>query len=78
MESEGREYSVDFICWMQGEANMANGTSYVSYQTSLAQLQSDLNADTASQRSSGANLIMLTYQTSSHGFYVGTVTNPRK
>lgn len=76
MESEGREYSADFICWMQGEANMANGTSYASYQASLAQLQSDLNSDTASQRSSGANLIMLTYQTSSHGFYVGTVTNP--
>lgn len=76
MKNEGREYSPDFIFWLQGEANMANGTSADSYKNSLSQLYTDLNADTAGIRASGLDMVLFSYQTSSHGFYVGTASNP--
>lgn len=72
----GIEYSQDFMLFMQGETNMANGTPAASYKSMQTQLYTDFDADTAQQRSSGTNLVMLTYQTSSHGYYVGTPENP--
>ncbi|BEO70508.1 hypothetical protein SMQE32_13270 [Serratia marcescens] len=72
----GIEYSQDFMLFMQGETNMANGTPAASYKSMQTQLHADFDADTAQLRSSGTNLVMLTYQTSSHGYYVGTPQNP--
>lgn len=76
MATEGTEYALDFLCWIQGETNMANGTSYSDYQTKFKQLRSDIQADTAGSRRVGRDLVALTYQTSSHGYYVGTPENP--
>ncbi|URC22108.1 hypothetical protein CHUUTOTORO_00040 [Serratia phage vB_SmaM-ChuuTotoro] len=76
MKQEGREYSPDFNIYMQGEANMAVGTSKAEYMALQTKLYDDLNADTRSIRVSGLELVQLTYQTSSHGFYVGTPENP--
>lgn len=76
MTTEGREYSPDFVFFMQGEGNMAVGTSAAQYATLEEQLYSDLNTDTQSIRSSGLDLVMFTYQTSSHGYYIGTSENP--
>ncbi|QPS88851.1 prophage tail fiber N-terminal domain-containing protein [Serratia plymuthica] len=72
----GVEYSHDFMLFMQGETNMANGTPASSYKTKQVQLYTDFDNDTAQSRSPGTNLVMLTYQTSSHGYYVGTEENP--
>lgn len=72
----GAEYSQDFMLFMQGETNMANGTPASSYKTMQTQLYTDFDADTAQLRTPGTNLVMLTYQTSSHGYYVGTPENP--
>lgn len=72
----GIEYSKDFMLFMQGETNMANGTPAASYKSMQTQLYTDFDADTSQQRPSGTNLVMLTYQTSSHGYYVGTPENP--
>nr|UVX65773.1 MAG: carbohydrate esterase, sialic acid-specific acetylesterase protein [Bacteriophage sp.] len=76
MATEGTEYAMDFFCWMQGETNMANGTSYSDYQTKFKKLRSDIQADTLGSRDTGRDLVALTYQTSSHGYYVGTPENP--
>lgn len=76
MALQGRDYAVDFMLWIQGEANMANGTSADSYTGRVSTLRADVAADTAGMRDAGRDLVMLMYQTSSHGFYVGTVENP--
>lgn len=76
MALQGRDYAADFMLWIQGEANMANGTSADSYTMKVSTLRGDVAADTAGMRDTGRDLIMLMYQTSSHGYYVGTVENP--
>ena len=76
MTTGGLEYALDFLFWMQGETNMANGTAYADYQTKFKQLRADIQADTAGSRDTGRDLVALTYQTSSHGYYVGTPQNP--
>ncbi|HBQ1917611.1 TPA: hypothetical protein MDF90_003308 [Klebsiella pneumoniae] len=76
MALQGRDYAVDFILWIQGEANMANGTSADSYTGRVSTLRADVAADTAGMRDAGRDLVMLMYQTSSHGYYVGTAENP--
>ncbi|MFU8704577.1 sialate O-acetylesterase [Klebsiella aerogenes] len=76
MALQGREYAVDFILWIQGEANMANGTSADSYTGRVSTLRADVAADTMGMRDAGRDLVMLMYQTSSHGYYVGTAENP--
>lgn len=72
----GVEYSHDFMLFMQSETDMANGMPASSYKTKEVQLHADFDADTAQLRSPDTNLVMLTYQTSSHGYYVGTPENP--
>ncbi len=76
MALQGRDYAVDFMLWIQGEANMANGTSADSYTGRVTTLRADVAADTAGMRDVGRDLVMLMYQTSSHGYYVGTAENP--
>ncbi|MFS3573260.1 sialate O-acetylesterase, partial [Klebsiella pneumoniae] len=76
MALQGRDYAVDFMLWIQGEANMANGTSAASYTGRVSTLRADVAADTVGMRDTGRDLVMLMYQTSSHGFYVGTAENP--
>lgn len=73
---QGYEYSVDFMFYMQGEADMSLGTPVATYKTKYQQLRVDIENDTAAIRSSGLNLVMFTYQTSSHGYYAGTPGNP--
>ena len=72
----GLQYALDYMIMMQGEANMAIGSSAADWSAKLKQLRSDIQADTAAYRDSGKNLVMFTYQTSSHGYYVGTPQNP--
>lgn len=72
----GRDYAVDFTLWIQGEANMANGTSGAAYTTHVSNLRADMATDTSDLREPGRDLVMLMYQTSSHGYYVGTAENP--
>lgn len=72
----GISYSFDFMLWLQGEADMAVGTPAATYTTMLQKLRSDLSGDTVNYRTGGRDLVMLTYQTSSHGYYVGTPENP--
>lgn len=76
MSEQGRDYAVDFMLWAQGEADMANGNNSEVYKQSLNKLRSDLESDTNSMRVPGRNLVLLTYQTSSHGYYVGSDSNP--
>lgn len=76
MALQGRDYAADFMLWIQGEANMANGTSADSYTGRVSTLRADVAADTAGMRDAGRDLVMLMYQTSSHGYYVGTAENP--
>lgn len=71
MATEGRQYSPDFMLYMQGEANMSIGTPKETYKTLVDTLYSDFNNDTRPVRGSGLELVMLTYQTSSHGYYNG-------
>lgn len=72
----GLQYALDHMIMMQGEANMAIGSSAADWTAKLKQLRSDIQADTAAYRDSNKNLVMFTYQTSSHGYYVGTTENP--
>jgi hypothetical protein len=65
MALQGRDYAVDFMLWIQGEANMANGTSADSYTGRVSTLRADVAADTVGMRDAGRDLVMLMYQTSS-------------
>lgn len=76
MATSGLQYALEFMVMMQGEANMAIGSSASDWTAKLKQLRSDIQADTPNYRPSGRDLVMFTYQTSSHGYYVGTEQNP--
>jgi hypothetical protein len=76
MVAEGYNHSIDYMFWLQGEANMADGMSKLTYQNHLTGLRTELETDTVGYREAGKPLVMLTYQTSSHGYYNGTPENP--
>lgn len=76
MVADGYNHSIDYMFWLQGEANMADGMNKVTYQNHLSGLRGELETDTAGYRETGKPLVMLTYQTSSHGYYNGTPENP--
>lgn len=75
--TDGYQHSPDLVCWLQGEANMADGMNKDVYKNYLATLRSDLETSLASIRGGATRpFTMFTYQTSSHGYYNGTPENP--
>lgn len=70
-KKDGKEYSPDYIIWLQGEADAGDGMSGAEYKKLLSQLRKDLEMDLATIRGDKP-LLMFTYQMASHGFYVGT------
>ncbi|CAI2439770.1 sialate O-acetylesterase [Serratia ficaria] len=75
-QQEGREYAPDYIVWIQGEANAADGMSGTEYKQRLSQLRRDIEADLADIRDASKPLQLMVYQMASHGFYVGTPEHP--
>lgn len=75
-QQDGREYAPDYIVWIQGEANAADGMSGTEYKQRLSQLRTDIEADLADIRDASKPLQMMVYQMASHGFYVGTEEHP--
>lgn len=74
--SEGREYAIDYIVWIQGEADANLGMSAPEYKARLSQLRRDIENDLAVVRNTTRPLQIMIYQMSSHGFYAGTVEHP--
>ncbi|MFV8875326.1 sialate O-acetylesterase [Serratia fonticola] len=74
--SDGREYAVDYIVWIQGEADANLGMSKEEYKARLSQLRIDIENDLSAVRNTARQLQMMIYQMSSHGFYAGTVEHP--
>lgn len=75
-QQEGSDYAPDYIVWVQGEANAADGMPGEEYKARLSQLRRDIEADLSSIRDASKPLQMMIYQMASHGFYVGTPDHP--
>lgn len=57
-------YALHAIYWLQGENDVAAGTSYATYRAKLAQLQADIEADAKAITGQTGPVFMITYQLS--------------
>lgn len=61
---QGKAYTVDFVCWIQGEQDAEIGTSRADYLAALLQLQADIDADMKAITGQSNTVRILLYQTS--------------
>ena len=62
--AQSKTYTVDFVCWIQGEQNAEIGTSRADYLAALLQLQADIDVDMKAITGQANTVRILLYQTS--------------
>jgi hypothetical protein len=73
-DAAGLSYVVPAFPWLQGEADVDDGTTPSTYKTLLTTLQSDFQTDTKAITGQTGNIPLLMYQVASHKYY--SVTDP--
>lgn len=73
-DADGLSYVVPVFPWLQGEADVDDGTTPSTYKTTLTTLQSDFQTDVKVITGQTGNIPLLMYQVATHKYY--SVTDP--